>query len=108
MSDLVRRKCSSEKECNGCEIEIQIGEFYYTSPNKSFCEKCNLLDKERIKKEKEQEKIILEKKVENDNYPITGNCEYCENKALGIMNEKKVCANQEHIDMALGIIKSET
>lgn len=97
MSNLVKRKCSSEKECNDCGRTILIDEYYYVNPNKCLCEKCRANEKEVVKE------ITTQVNNKSDGYSVNEKCEFCEAKAVGTMNGHYTCADQDHIDQALGI-----
>ena len=90
MSSLVLRKFNSENICSDCDSTIAVASMYWTGPNKSQCIKCH---------DEEKENGSSRSKSTDDSYVVSGTCKYCEQPAVGILWNKKVCAG--HINQVI-------
>lgn len=82
-SSIVLRKCNSEKGCSKCDKIIQVGEQYGSGPYKSLCLECY--------EEEKKENVEIKRGID-DSYVVTGNCQYCDLSAIGVLWGKKICA----------------
>ena len=87
---MVLRICRTSKTCVKCKAIIELGKNYWSGPYKSLCEPCYELEKTEI---------VSLQNSEVDNYIVSGTCFFCEQPAVGILWNKKVCA--AHINQVI-------